>query len=464
MDRSEHIRSLRDRGLSEEDAVSQSYREGSVIDYGRLFAVVTCDMSGLGFASQLHDEGESVVLVTSNEDEDEDALKLYEQIGKNWLRRMPLSKAKTALKSPKTYWIFTENNFPKEADALRKAGQKVFGTSAFSDKMEHDRDYAIEEAESYGLHSPETYECSSREDGLSYLDEHPGTAYVFKPDEGTNAETFVPELDDDSAANEETYSYIEHMAKEPKSYILQERVSGTELNVEAWMYEGKPFFAFATLEAKRKQEAEYGEMAGCAGDVAWVVPLDSELVQMTVAKMFPLYAEEKYTGFADVNVILTKDGPCFLEACDRFGYNAHVTLFRGLATDTLGNILADWVDGKIADIPQRFSKDFAASVCLFLDHPVPGLPVNVKYPEQFHPFDGYREGEKFLLSGFSPEVGIFVDTGPTPEAALANVYDKLTDEEAYSFPNRYFRMDLMETDYPNSILKRYDALRDMGLD
>lgn len=467
MSHSERIRTLTGKGLSEADATRRAYREGTVIDYSRpgrrLFAVVTCDMSGLGFAAQLHDEGESVVLVTQNEDEDADALKLYEQVGKGWLRRLPLAKAKTELRGENTYWIFTENNFPKVADALRKAGQKVFGTSAFSDKMEHDRDYAIEEARKCGLKSPETLECTSREQGLSHLDANPDTAYVFKPDEGTNAETFVPELDEDAAANEETYAYIEHMAKEPKSYILQERVRGTELNVEAWMFEGEPFFAFATLEAKRKQGGDYGEMAGCAGDVAWVVDLDSELVKMTVGKMFPFYKKQRYTGFADVNVILTGDGPCFLEACDRFGYNAHATLFRGLATDGLGNILADWMDGKIDDIPSRFADDFAASVCLFLDHPVPGLPVNVKYGEQFHPFDGYKEKGKFLLSGFSPEVGIFVDCGTTPEDAIDRAYEKLCDEEAFSYPNRFFRLDLGDSGYPNAIVDRYHQLEQKGL-
>jgi hypothetical protein len=471
MDRAERIRELKYQGLSEEDAIRRAHEQGeSVIDYtrkvpgkGRMFVVVTKDMSGLGFAKQLHDEGETVVLVTENDEEEADGQKQYDLIGTNWLERMPLTKAKTALKSPSTYWIFAENNFPKVADTLRKAGQKVFGTSAFSDKMEHDREFAIEQAKSGGLRSPETYECHSREEGLAYLEDHAETAYVLKPDEGSNAETFVPELEDDLAANEETYSYLEHLKKEPGSYILQERVRGTEVNVEVWMSEGKPFFAFATLEAKRKQEGDYGEMAGCAGDVAWVVPPDCELVKQTVGKMFPLYQKQAYTGFADVNVILTDDGPCFLETCCRFGYNAHPTLFLGLATGTLGDVLADWIDGKVEDIPKRFGTDFAASVCLFLDHPQEGLPVNVAYWEQFHPFDGYFEDEKFLLAGYSPEVGIFVDHGPTPEAAFDAAYAKLCDGEAMSFPNRYMRLDLADGGYPNAIVDRFQQLTKMGM-
>lgn len=469
MDRSEQIRTLRDTGLSEEDAIRRSFRQGeSVIDYTRrspskrLFVLVSKDLSGFGYAKRLTEEGEHVVLVSDDSHEDADGKKVYAQVGKGMIERMPLAQAKTKLKGPNTYWVFTENNYPKVADALRKQGQKVFGTSAFSDRMEHDRDFAIHEANKTGLKSPETKECTSREDGLQFLEEHFDRAFVLKPDEGQNAETFVPELEEDDAANEETYTYLEHLKKEPTSYILQERVRGVEVNVEVDLYEGKPFFAFATLEAKRKNPHDQGEMAGCGGDVVWVVPVDCELVKQTVGKMLPLYEQQKYTGPADANVILTKDGPCFLEACGRFGYNAHVTLFLGLGQDSLGNLLADWMDGKVEDFPSRFSKDFGASVTLFIEHPQPGIPVTREGYEQFHPFDSYVEDGRLLLAGYSPEVGIFVDQGLTPDAALDACYEKLLDESV-SYPNRYFRLDLASTGYPNAILDRYHQLESMGL-
>lgn len=470
MDRSERIRELRHTGLSEEEATRRAFSEGEdVIDYtrraqtDRIFAVVTKDLSGLGWAKRLHDEGESVVLVTDNPDEDADGRASYEQVGTNWIPRMTLAKAKTGLKSRSTYWIFAENNFPQVADALRKQGQKVFGTSAFSDRMEHDREYAIEQVTTCGLKAPETYECATRDEGLAYLEDHPDTAYVLKPDEGSNAETFVPELEEDMAANEETFTYLEHLKDEPGDYILQERVRGTEVNVELWMSEGKPFFAFATLEAKRKQEGDYGEMAGCAGDVVWTISMDCDLVTQTVGKLKSIFKRESYTGFADVNVILTEQGPFFLETCCRFGYNAHPTLILGLLKGSFGDLLADWIDGKVEGIASRFGSDFAASISLFLDHPQEGLPVYVEDWDQFFPFDGYFEDDQFLLAGYSPEVGIFVDRGPTIEDAFGAAYDKLTNDEAMSFPNRYFRMDLAESGYPNAILDRWRQLESLGL-
>src|SRR5438093_9764385 len=124
-------------------------------------------------------------------------------------------------------------------------------------------------------------------------------------------------------------------------------------------------------------------MAGCGGDMVTLLPLNSKLVSETIGKMLPFYQEQKYTGFADVNVIFTKDGPKFLEVCNRFGYNAHITQFLALAKDNFGDIIADYIDGKIEGMANRFRQGFGASLTLFLDHPREGMPIHIdeKYAE-----------------------------------------------------------------------------------
>lgn len=432
----------------------------------RQFVVVTKDFSGLGWAKKLQEEGETVTLALESPETKKADQRLFDQVAAGWIPTMSLTAAMTALVTPSTYWIFAENNFPDEADALRAKGQKVFGTSALSEKMEHDRHYAIEIAAQCGLASPETEEFASRQEGLAFLDAHPDTAYVFKPDESAqNFATFVPVREQDADANRETFTYLDHMQQEPGSYILQERVQGTEVDVEVWFFEGEPFFAFATLEAKRKNPHDLGEMSGCAGDFAWVVPLDSPLVQETIGPMLDFYREQRYTGFADVNVILTNQGPLFLEVCNRFGYNGHVTLFLALAQDTFGNILADFMDGNVANMADRFSPTVGSSITLFLDHPREGLPIHLdpRWVTKFYPFDGYLEEGTLLLSGYSHEVGIFVDQGPTIEAAAQACLDKLLTEEAVSIPESYWRTDLGASDYPNAPALRFQALQQMGL-
>lgn len=477
---SDNIRVLRQQGHSEQEAIARAQKyarnefdepeddpeseDVAPEDSGssdRQWVVVTKDFSGLGWAKKLQEEGERVTVAHQCPETEAKDKKLYANVGKGWLNTLPLSEAIRTLRTDTTYWVFAENNFPEEADKLRAQGQKVFGTSKQTSQLEHDRQFAVDVAAECGLESPATHEFSSRQEGLSFLDENPDKAYVFKPDDGKfNYLTFVPIRQQDEDANRETYNYVAHMKQEPGTYILQERVSGVELNVEAWVYEGEPCFAFATLESKRKNTHDYGEMSGCAGDFAWTVPLESSLFKETIGKMLSYYKEHKYTGFADVNVILTDQGPLFLEVCNRFGYNAHINLFLSLALDSFSNILADFIDGYTDDIYSRFRSEIGSSITLFLDHPREGLPVYLdeRWSEQFYPFDGYKDDDDtLLLTGYSSEVGVFVSRGLNIKEAAKACLDKL-EQEAVSFPDMYYRRDLGETGYPNAPATRYDAL------
>lgn len=482
----ENIRALRAEGYSELEAIQRANKSDSPDEndeteptdvepeesdsQDRQFVIVTKDYSGLGWAKKLQEEGETVTLAGENPEEKPDAKKEYDQVAQDWIPRMDLSEAMHKLQTDSTYWIFAENSFTEEADKLRKQGQKVFGTSALSERLEHDRNYAVEIAEEAGLPSPPTHEFANKAEGVAFLESHPDKAYVFKPDDakGGNHTTFVPIRKKDEDANRETYNYLAHMKQEPGPYILQERIpieEGTEVNAEVWLFEGEPILAFMGLEVKRKDTYDLGEMAGCGGDVVTMIPLDCKLVTETIGKMLPFYQEQKYTGFADVNVIFTKDGPKFLEVCNRFGYSAHVTLFLALAQDGFGSILADFIDGHVEGLADRFRAGFGASLTLFLDHPRAGLPVHVddQYTEMFYPFDGYKEDDQLLLAGYSNEVGIYVAFGHTLEEAAKNCKEQLAFDEAVSFPDMYYRWDLDDTNYYNAPLTRYDALVKKGL-
>ncbi len=256
------------------------------------------------------------------------------------------------------------------------------------------------------------------------------------------------------------------MKSEPGDYILQERIpleDSTEVCVEAWMYEGEPFLATVGLECKRKNTYDIGEMCGCAGDFMLFVPLDTPLIQQTIGKLLPFYKEQNYTGFADVNVLITPDGtPHFLEVCNRFGYNSHVTMFLALALDGFGNLIADFIDGNVDGMAERFRTDVGCSMTVFLDHPREGLPVHVDHAtaEQFYPFDGYKEDDDtLLLTGYSDEVGIFVDHAATVEAAAKKVWGLVVDKEAVSFPDMYHRSDLWKDDFYNAPVARMQELK-----
>ena len=96
------------------------------------------------------------------------------------------------------------------------------------------------------------------------------------------------------------------------------------------------------LESKKKYTGDMGELAGCAFDFAWTIPLDCRAVTESVGKLYPAYREMRYTGFADANFIAARDGIWFFEKCERFGYNAHPNLFWNLNLSTLGEVFSAW--------------------------------------------------------------------------------------------------------------------------
>lgn len=475
----ENIRLLRQQGLSEADATTRAHKfakEGSggdtaddsgVVGKGREFVVVTKDFSGLGWANTLQQEGETVTVMTVFDEDQPDVEKAKERVGSGWLNVEELSTKGHA----GAYWIFAENNFPKEAQQLRKAGAKVFGCSELSERLEHDRDYGVDVAKSCGLESPPTYDFDSLEEGVAFLEQHTDRAFVFKPDDsgGVNFSTFVPIRSKPKDANRELYNYLSHMKEEPGHYILQERLSiedVTEVNCELWFYEGEPFLANIGLEVKRKNTYDLGEMTGCGGDFIKFVGLDTPIIQQTVGKMLKFYQKEGYTGFADVNVLLTKDGtPHFLEVCNRFGYNSHPNMFLALCKDSFGNVIADYTDGKVDDMASRFSTDWGTSLTLYLDHPRPGLPVHIdkKFEKFFYPFDGYKEDDQLLLTGYSDEIGIAVLRGKDMALTAQRLADMLAGDEVVSVPDVYYRWDLWEENYYNAPVLRYGALAKRGL-
>lgn len=432
------------------------------------WVVVSQDLSGLGWCKRLQEEGCAVTLLKGM-GPDEKQPDRFAQVGQGLVPIQNLSTGTVdALCGPDVFWLFDRNYFADVADDLRSRGQMVFGTSALTARLEQDRGYACDVATQCGLPSPPTHDMETIDEGVDFLEANPNLAFVMKPNDSEfNFTTFVPFREDPVDANHELLCYLRNCPEMPKGYILQERKPGVEVNVELWYQDGEPFFAFCCLENKRRWNHNLGEMSGCAGDVVFTVPLDSPLVQTTVGKMTPFYAQQGYTGMADVNVILGDNEIWFLEVCDRFGYNSHPNLFLGLATDAMSNILGDWMQQskEFETIPQRFRGGFSASITCFLDHPRPGLPiyVNPRVVSNFYPYDGKKVGEDVLLTGYSQEVGVYVNHDYTLEDAAEGALTKLLYGEGVTYPDIAFRTDIHKRDYSGAPAKRYEALRAMRL-
>lgn len=426
------------------------------------FCIISKDFSGLGFAKLVLDAGYQAVIAYEPDEEGLKKKEEYMTVGKNYVPRVPLKKMFGARDQYKgTYWIPDGNHYPKISETLMKEGHKVWPGGLLQDRMEHDRQFAVELVKKAGIQSPETLEFENLKDGIDFLNEHPDDSFVFKPDDQSGEwDTFVPDSEKDENANEELVSYLSALPQQSGGFILQRRIKGVEANFEIWVKDGKPFFAFCELESKRKLNDDWGPLVGGAQDVNFLVPLDCAGIQKTVLPLLNLKELKGYTGFLDMNVIIADREVYFLEFCARFGYPSHPTLFNGLAIRSFPDIMMDMMDGKIKNFEENFKLGFAAGITVSSDKPKKGMPVYVSedIEKTFFPYEIYREQDRLYLAGFGEEVGVVVAHGYTLKEAAEEC---LKRRNKINYPNRGGRSDLEKSCYPSSPQLRYDALKAM---
>jgi phosphoribosylamine-glycine ligase len=420
------------------------------------FVVVTKWFTGLGFAIRLQDEGHDVELAVVGI-EDQRMQSRYGLVGEGLVPKRTLSDVMaTRHQRRDAYFIWDENHSVAENECLRAEGFKVFGGGRYADTMEHDRDACLDFVGRYGLQSPPSTAFANAASAIRFLEEHAGTAYVYKPDVGDNHETYVPNAAPAEEANVELRTYLASL-RNASPFVLQERKDGVEANVEVWFVRGEPRFAFMTLESKRRLTGDLGDFGGCAFDFTFVIPLESRAVAETVGRLYPAYREMGYTGFGDANVVVARDGVWFFEKCERFGYNAHPNLFWTLARDPLGETLAALVDGTFT---ANFAPGFGASCTMYMDHPVPGKAIAM--PDEVRPcvylIDACREDGRLLTAAYADSVLIVNAFGYTMPQAWETAVSRAAQ---IHFPGRGYRLDGAGTDFPSSPVRRYEALAAM---
>ena len=267
------------------------------------YIIITCDFSGLGLALDKRLE-DSKVLIAYKGEEDDEKIDCLELEGKGLVETAPLEKVfKNRDKFRDWYWIFDSNHNWEFGKQLRAEGFKVFGGTEFTYKLEEDREFGLNFAEENGLISPLMKSFTSVEEGIRFLEENEDKAFVYKPNNQDCAYTTVPTSDDPISANIEIRRLIKSLGF--TDYILQEKVKGIEVNTEVWFSNGQPLVAFCDLENKLAHNGDKGNPSGCMFDIAWEVPIDSPIIQMTVGKMFNDLRDINYTGFADCNAIIS---------------------------------------------------------------------------------------------------------------------------------------------------------------
>ncbi len=421
------------------------------------------DFSGLGWATLIQDQTDDEVILAVNLKENDELADFADLNGDGLVSKVPFDAIfKDREKYQDFAWVFDGNHTSKEADTLRLEGFYVFGGHTLTDKMEHDREYGIELAKQAGFSLPESKEFSDLASGIEFLEQNEEKAYVFKPDERFEEEgwdTTAPDSEDDAEANEEMRQFLMSM-NENGDYILQERKKGVEINVEYFLYNGKPILAHANYECKKKYDNDMGNYVGCAGDIEFKIPMHCKILRDTLDKLIALPEFRHYTGMVDGNFIVADNEYWFLEFCGRFGYNATPNLFINLGLKPFSEILSDWMTGNVENFENNFRAGFGATVSLFKEKEIKGIPIIFKKGVKFFPYDLMKEGDDYFLSGYSKDIGFVCahdyDLKSAAEVAVENM-------NLVHFPGRFGRTDLALDTYPSNPRERYQASISMGL-
>jgi phosphoribosylamine-glycine ligase len=424
--------------------------------------LVTEQWGGLGLALLMSRQGSYVICAYDYTHVRQDDLPATRRCGEGLLQKMRLQEALTRCVGKGALWIFDANDFPTVADDLCKQGELVIGTSKLGKKLEDDRDFATQFAESVGFRIPETEEFHDYASAVTYLQQHGDQAFAYKPDKADPTATYVPqEKDDPPRANTELQEYLQHLPKSHgRSFILQEVVTGIEVAFDLWVRNGQPVAAFCDLESKRKLVGDLGVHLGCAGDYVLALPLDTPGIQQTVAKYLTHPDVADYTGTLDVNVIVVDGEPYFLENGCRFGYNAYPVMFQALATGAAEEILRAWVGGS-SEMDGAFSEQVGASLSVVVDFPVKGTPLIIppEIESAVYLYRAYAEdGQLALVEGWS-EVATIVAVGSSIPEAGKRCLDLI---KQVSIPDKGYRIDLAGADRPTLPFARYQALQQLG--
>src|SRR6476661_3027976 len=211
--------------------------------------------------------------------------------------------------------LFEAVGFGELQDQLRGEGFKVVGGSAFGDRLEKDRSFALELLAGTGLRIAPVREFRSVADALLVLKGRPRRC-VFKRCD-SDGDTFVGTFADggDVAAFLRLRPF-----DNDKPFILMDHVEGVETGVGAY-FNGKRFLRPGCLdwEHKRFFAGNMGELTGEMGTVATFSRSD-KVFEATLLPLEPLFREAGHIGWVNLNTIINADGIWPLEFTCRFGY------------------------------------------------------------------------------------------------------------------------------------------------
>jgi len=348
--------------------------------------------------------------------------------------------------------IFDDVGFGEIADKMRRQGRAIIGGSAYTDRLEIDREFGQAELKRHGVNTLPNWQFSDYDQGISFLKEHPDR-YVFKPCGNVHSAyknlLFIGE-EEDGKDLIEILSQNKHVwQKKTKVFQLQKFVSGVEIAVGAF-FNGTDFALpiNVNFEHKRVFPGDIGPLTGDMGALMfWSSP--NMLFRETLGKMLPALRESGYRGYVDVNCIVNGRGIYPLEFTSRFGYPTISVQMEGIQTP-VGEWLADLGSGALTTFKVR--KGFQIGVEIFvptllsdereLVEAYRDLPIFFKKNKNFegiHIQDVKVEEGVWRIAGESGALLVVTGQGSTAAEASSQAYSRIQN---ILIQNMFYRTDI----------------------
>lgn len=346
--------------------------------------------------------------------------------------------------------VFDDVGFGEEADKLRKEGKLVVGGSAYTDRLENDREFGSEELKKAGVTILSHSNFDSFPEAIDFLKKNPGR-YVFKPSGQIQSEDkgilFVGQDEDGKDLLEVLESNAKAWAKKIKRFQLQKFAAGVEIAVGAF-FNGKEFITPVNVNFEHKKlfPGDIGPSTGEMGTAMyWSEP--NTIFRETLAKLQPALAAAGYVGYIDVNCIANAKAIYPLELTSRFGYPTISIQMEGIVSP-MGEFLHALAGGQA--YPLKVKKGFQVGVVIA----VPPFPFDDKkewaiYKDSSIVFkkgaEGMHLGDVKLvegtwrLAGNSGYALVVTGAGSTMDEARRQAYSRIKN---IILQNMFYRTDI----------------------
>jgi phosphoribosylamine--glycine ligase len=348
--------------------------------------------------------------------------------------------------------VFDDVGFGETADKLRKSGKLVVGGSAYTDKLEMNREFGQEEMSRLGMLVLPHWDFDSFEACLKFLKENPGR-YVWKPSGNTTSGMkgllFLGTEDDGRDIIEVLERNQSAWAKKIKHFQVQKFVAGVEIAVGAF-FNGEDFIypLNVNLEHKKLFPGDIGPYTGEMGTLMyWSAP--NTIFNLTLAKVKEELKKCGYVGYIDINCIANARGVYPLEFTCRFGYPTISIQMEGIQMP-MGEFLYMLASHQQFELKVKRGFQVGAIIA------VPPFPYKDKDQAEVYRdlsiilrkpnnLDGFHLGDvKFVegdwrVAGYTGFVLVISGSGTTVAEARAQMYGRISN---VLLQNMFYRKDI----------------------